>query len=144
MKHLSPLDYQALLEGCPPRWVEQHLDVCALCQEEFAAELRAELSLLALGENISPRPASSLSANRQRLLPPSTQGWEEISSLRATTPGNGRIKSRYQGLVLHGLFAAASALLPWLSFLPETASRSPEVLQLTLDSRCLSTQPWCR
>jgi hypothetical protein len=166
MKHLSPLDYQALLEGCPTHAVEAHLEECNLCQAEFAAELRAEGALLSLGIHVGEHKPLLVAlaplarrgqpqaqhrqppAQRETSQPPSADSWDEISSLRATGssrgPASARAKRRYQDMLFHAAFAAASSVLPWFTFSQDPTASAAAGVQPTLESRCLSIQPWCR
>jgi hypothetical protein len=164
MKHLSPLDFQSLLEGGADSELLQHLAACKLCRSELSAELRAECALSELGRQIAGRELFGNHAPRRTPLhvvaahdctKSSAEEWDEVSLVRATTDvtelpqrsttSKRRLRaSRLRSALAHTLCAAAVALLPWVSFLSAPAPQAPTPLSLVQNSRCVVMQPWCR
>lgn len=142
MKHLSPLDYQLLLEGEATPDSVQHLAVCGLCQTEFRDQLRAEAALLSLGR--SSRQGVALVHQRPARAPERTP-WDEVSGVhvaaRAQRSNGWHADARR--MLGKALLVAACIPFPWVSFI--TAPPQVETALTTLQaSRCVNAQPWCR
>jgi len=133
MKHLSPLDFQLLLEGSAGSEMAQHLAVCELCRGELSAELRAECALSELGQHFAARDATNRGAGE----------WDEISIVRETDARR-RPLPQLRSALAHTLCAGAISLLPWISFLSAPAPQPPTALSRVQSSRCVVMQPWCR
>lgn len=156
-RHLSPLDFQALLEGLADLHQVAHLAGCPLCQAEFKAELQAEVVLLALAPHVCPLDEVSSNATEGP-----KGGWDEISGIRpalvvdgrlaqestSSTPGGGSpragaFRSAFRSMITYGALAAACWVCPWLNFRAQPVLKVA-VLTSVPEARCLNSQPWCR
>lgn len=142
MKHLSPLDYQLLLEGEAEADSVQHLAGCGLCQTEFRDQLRAEAALLSMGR--SSRQGLALVARGPAREPARTR-WDDVSGVHVAARVH-RSNGWHAGarrMLGKTLLVAACIPFPWVSFI--TAPPQAETALTTLQaSRCLNAQPWCR